>query len=123
LKKPTDPWVLDAAKRQRAMMTRAEALFWSMVRAHRLGGSKWRRQAPLGPYVVDFLCEQLKLVVELDGPPHETAEARAKDASRDRWLADEGYTVLRIMNDELLGNPGAIEKRLLLRLGPSPGPR
>jgi very-short-patch-repair endonuclease len=102
--------LLAVAKSQRAAMTRAEGVFWSMVRAHRLAGSKWKRQVPIGPYVVDFWCERLKLVVELDGPPHASDEARARDEKRDAWLRAQGYDVLRLRNDEFLGNPLAVER-------------
>ncbi len=94
------------ARDQRALSTRAEDLFWREVRAGRLNGHKFKRQVPIAPYIVDFLCPAARVVVELDGPPHEAAERRAKDAKRDAWLSRQGFVVLRFTNDEFLGNPG-----------------
>ena len=65
-------------------------------------GAKFSRQMPLGPFFADFLCRDLKLVIELDGMSHET---RADyDRARDQWMAAQGYRVLRLTNAEVLGN-------------------
>ena len=80
-------------------MTAAEALLWRELRGSRLGGLKFRRQVPIGRYVVDFLCVDRALIVELDGPPHDDPGQRAHDEARDRWLRGEGYRVLRFRND------------------------
>jgi very-short-patch-repair endonuclease len=112
------------AKAQRGAQTRAESLFWQQVRAGRLGGHKFKRQVPIAPYVVDFLCASARLIVELDGPPHETEERRAHDRRRDAFLRDQGFRVLRFGNDEVLGNPqGVIEAvpgAIGVALAPSP---
>jgi hypothetical protein len=63
-------------------------------------GAKFRRQVPVGPYIIDFLCIQARLVIELDGGQHGT-EA---DALRDAWLRAQGYVVLRFWNNDVLGN-------------------
>jgi very-short-patch-repair endonuclease len=68
------------AKEQRSTMPRAEALLWEQVRAGRLNGHKFKRQVPITPYIVDFLCIAARLVVELDGPPHESETQRSHDA-------------------------------------------
>jgi very-short-patch-repair endonuclease len=94
------------ARDQRSVPTRAEDLFWREVRAGRLNGHKFKRQVPIAPYVVDFLCPAARVVVELDGPPHEEAERRARDATREAWLTRQGFVVLRFTNDEFFGNPG-----------------
>ncbi|WP_298967297.1 DUF559 domain-containing protein [uncultured Methylobacterium sp.] len=93
------------ARGQRRLATRAEDLFWTQVRAGRLDGHKFKRQVPVAPYIVDFLCTSARLVVEFDGEPHETAERRKRDASRDAWLRSQGFEVLRVTNDDFLGNP------------------
>ncbi len=103
---PVSPRLRAFARDQRALCTRAENLFWREVRAGRLNGHKFKRQVPIAPYVLDFLCPAARVVVELDGPPHEAAERRAKDARRDAWLGQRGFVVLRFTNDEFLGNPG-----------------
>jgi len=69
-------------------------VFWNLVRNRRLGGLKFRRQQPLGPFIADFYCADAKLVVEIDGVIHETCAER--DAERDTWLREEGIDVLRI---------------------------
>ena len=79
------------AKAFRKAPSAAEATMWRLLRGSRLDGFKFRRQAPMGNYIADFVCLSRNLVVELDGPFHD-AEA---DAVRDAWLNDEGYRVVR----------------------------
>ena len=114
------------AKDQRSMMTRAEDLFWEQVRAGRFHGFKFKRQVPIAPYIIDFLCASARVIVELDGPPHENAERRAGDAARDRWLREQGFQVLRFSNDLVLGNCqlvlDEVHKAIEMRGGPSPAP-
>src|SRR3954449_8865244 len=92
------------AKRQRREMSRAECMIWEVLRASRLGGWKFKRQVPYGPYVADFSCAEAKLIVELDGPLHEDAEQQARDAARDRWFEGRGFRVLRVPNGLVLGS-------------------
>jgi len=94
---------LDFARQLRSKQTDAENLLWSRLRAHRLCGLKFRRQQPIGGYVVDFLCPEKKLIVELDGGQHQEERA-GHDAVRDAWLKAEGYAVLRYWNNEVMGN-------------------
>jgi len=83
-------------------MTDAEWRLWYHLRAHRFLGRKFRRQVPMGPYTVDFLCEQVSLIVEVDGGQH---SARVKkDAARSRWLEAQGYAVIRFWNNDVLAN-------------------
>jgi very-short-patch-repair endonuclease len=92
-------------------MTKAETLLWHALRDRRLDGHKFRRQAPIGPYFADFICVAMALVVEADGRTHEAEEAAAKDAARDAWFRREGYRVLRISDDLIIGGlPIAIER-------------
>ncbi len=118
------PRLRQFAKGQRSAMTRAEALFWEQVRAGRLDGRKFKRQVPMAPYIVDFLCVADRLVIELDGPPHETEARRQLDAARDEWLTQQGFRVLRFGNDQVLGNCDqviAVIKAALKEI-PSPAP-
>jgi very-short-patch-repair endonuclease len=87
------------ARRLRRDMTAAEVILWRALRSSRLGGAKFRRQAPVGPYVADFLCHEARLIVELDGAPHEDPEQQAHDKQRDAWFRDQGFRVLRFPND------------------------
>ena len=77
-------------------MTSAEAAVWNMVRARRLGW-KFRRQEPMGPFIVDFVCVERRLVVEMDGDGH----GDDYDRDRDAYLQRLGFRVLRFANDDL----------------------
>jgi very-short-patch-repair endonuclease len=90
------------AKQLRRMMTRAETLLWRYLKAGHLEGLSFRRQAPMGPYIVDFVCHAARLVVEIDGETHDFEERLRGDQARDAWLASRGYTVQRFTNDEVL---------------------
>jgi len=88
-----------------------ERILWGLLRDRRLGGFKFRRQQPLGPYVADFFCEEAKLVVELDGESHR--DRIGHDEARDRYFERRGLAVLRIGNDELLDNREAVAQEIL----------
>jgi len=94
---------LPFARKLRREMTVAETMLWRELRGSRLNGTKFRRQVPIGRYVVDFLCVEHRLIVELDGPPHDDPRQRAHDDARDRWLRENGYRVLRFPNDLAFG--------------------
>lgn len=83
-------------------MTDAERLLWVGLRAKRIGGIRFRRQQPIGPYVVDFFCAAAKLVVELDGDQHGADAAVERDRPRTQWLEEQGYRVVRFANWEVL---------------------
>ncbi len=86
-----------------------------------LEGFKFRRQQPIGPYIVDFVSFEKKLVVELDGGQH--AIEKEKDKRRDLWLKEEGYEVLRFWDNEVFENlEGVLEVRKTRLLSPSPNP-
>jgi very-short-patch-repair endonuclease len=87
------------ARRLRAASTDAERRLWSRLRLRQLG-QRFRRQQPLGPYVVDFVCFERRLVVEVDGGQH--ADHADYDMTRTRWLESRGFRVLRFWNNEVL---------------------
>jgi very-short-patch-repair endonuclease len=87
------------ARDMRRTLTDAEKKLWYALRDRRLQTVKFRRQAPVGPYIADFLCVQRKLVVEADGSQH---GENARDNVRDAWFASNGYRVLRFWNHEIL---------------------
>ncbi|HEX5280572.1 MAG TPA: DUF559 domain-containing protein [Micropepsaceae bacterium] len=89
------------ARALRSDMTEAEHTLWSYLRRKQIGGLRFRRQQPIGPYIVDFYCPAAKLVIELDGGQHNEESRRLYDESRTRWLESEGFCVLRIANCEL----------------------
>jgi very-short-patch-repair endonuclease len=109
------------AKEQRRTMTRAETVLWRELRAARFAGAKFRRQVPIGPYIVDYLCFSRRLIVELDGEPHGRPEQQAHDARRDAWLRSQGLAVLRFKNELMLGNANLAldEIRAALRVPPA----
>jgi len=90
------------ASRLRQGATDAERKMWSLLRSKRLGKVRFRRQQPIGPYIVDFYCSAAKLIVELDGGQHGAEDKMLYDEERTAWLNAQGYRVLRIWNGELL---------------------
>ena len=82
--------------------TDAERALWRQLRSWQLDGYKFRRQQPLGNYIVDFVCLEKRLIIELDGGQH--AEQGDYDAQRDTWLRDQGFNVLRFWNHDVLKN-------------------
>ena len=81
------------------------------MKGKQIEGIKFRRQEPIGQYIVDFASHDKKLVIEIDGGQHSENEVRKRDNDRTEWLEDEGYQVLRFWNDEVLTNlDGVIER-------------
>jgi very-short-patch-repair endonuclease len=97
----------------RREMTDAERKLWFLLRDMRLAGAKFRRQAPIGPFIADFVCLSRKLIVEADGGQH---YENPKDAVRDEWLRREGYVVVRYSNIDILKNPEGVLTDLLAHL-------
>ena len=93
------------AKSLRQCLTDAEQRVWLQLRAHRLCGAKFKRQQPLGPYIVDFVCFESRLVIEIDGGQHLDS---ADDRVRDAWLGARGFRVLRFWNHEVLNDLPAV---------------
>jgi very-short-patch-repair endonuclease len=117
----TDKRLLRLAREQRANKVNAEAMLWRMLRDCRCAGEKFRRQMPLDGYVVDFVCLERRLVVEIDGPSHDSDEQRLRDKKRDAWLLANHFRVLRLSNDLVIGTPELAEQRIIeaLRADPS----
>jgi very-short-patch-repair endonuclease len=86
-----------------------------------LDGYKFRRQQPLGRYIVDFVCLEKRLVVEVDGGQH--AQQATLDAERDNWSRDEGFTVLRFWNHDVLKNIDAVKEQIYKALQNTPLPQ
>lgn len=87
------------AKALHKRMTDAEQFLWRQLRAHRLVEAKFKRQQPIGPYIVDFVCFEARLVIEVDGGQHQDCNT---DRIRDAWLESQGFRVLRFWNHEVL---------------------
>jgi|tagenome__1003787_1003787.scaffolds.fasta_scaffold17975874_1 5-methyltetrahydrofolate--homocysteine methyltransferase len=94
----------DFARVLRNNPTDAEKHLWRFLRAQQLDGHKFRRQASIGPYTIDFICFAKKLIIELDGPQHIEPTANERDKDRDEWLTMRGYRILRFRNQQLDDN-------------------
>ena len=107
------------AKGLPSQMTDAEQRLWYRLRAHRFLDLKFKRQAPIGPYVVDFVCLEYRLIVEVDGGQHAD---NVKDRRRDEWLRSEGYRVLRYWNNDVLKQTDAVVRAISMAIGQSETP-
>jgi len=107
------------AAKLRHNQTDAERKMWMLLRDRRLEGFKFRRQTPIGRYIVDILCPQKGLIVELDGGQHNDSRT---DAQRTAWLESRGYRVLRFWNNDVLTNPEGVLTTVLLALNKPPSP-
>ncbi len=98
--------LIPAARKLRGNQTDAEQRLWSRLRKRQCVGFQFRRQVPIGSYIVDFACLSESLIVEVDGGQH--ANQREKDAERTRWLEAEEYRVLRFWNHDVLENTDGV---------------
>lgn len=90
------------ARGLRKRMTEAELRLWKILRGKRLEGLKFRRQQPIGPFIVDFVCFEKKLVVEADGSQHGSGKQKGIDLKRDKWLQEQGFRILRFNDRDIL---------------------
>ncbi len=118
-RRPYNPDNLDKAKSLRTNSTEAEKLLWRKLRNRQLNNLKFRRQEPLGNYIVDFLCVENKLVIELDGGQH--ASQQEYDSIRDKYFRENGYGILRFWNNDVLQNPDGVLQTIRQAL-PHPDP-
>ena len=105
---------IKTARRLRQTQTSTEALFWDAVRNRKFLGLKWRRQVPIDRYFADFVCEEMKTIVELDGGDHENQ--RDYDSNRTKVLNQNGYQVIRFWNDEVKRDLDAVLYSLECRI-------
>lgn len=113
-RREVQPRLRKAAVSMRVEATDAERKLWLLLRDRRLAGFKFRRQAPIGPYVADFVSFSARVVVEVDGGQHAESD---RDLRRDQWLAKEKFTVVRYWNNDVLQNAEGVLTDLLSRLG------
>jgi very-short-patch-repair endonuclease len=107
------------ARHLRREQTVPEELLWSHLRSRRLGGFKFRRQAPLDRYVLDFLCSDAKLILEIDGPTHDGR--LVADAARTEALGAMGYLVLRFTNEDVFSNIDGVLDEIFQYIGAACG--
>ncbi len=96
------------AQRLRKNPTVAEIRFWRLIEQLRLGGYHFRKQCPIGPYVVDFACHHARLIVEIDGDSHFMGAGPTRDARRTAFLEAEGYAIVRFTNLDVMTNPDGV---------------
>jgi very-short-patch-repair endonuclease len=99
----------EVARKLRKNQTEAEKKLWSKLRREKLKGVKFRRQQPIGDYIVDFVTFEINLVIEVDGGQHQENE---EDELRDEWLKQEGFSVLRFWNNDVLHNTDGVLKKI-----------
>jgi very-short-patch-repair endonuclease len=103
-KSTIDRFRRETARQLRLDQTDAEARLWRRLRHWPMDGTHFRRQVPIGPYVVDFACMAARLAIELDGSQHGEDENILRDEARTRWLEAAGYRVIRFWNNDLISN-------------------
>ena len=106
------------ARNLRKNLTDTERFIWSKLRHRQMSGWRFRRQAPIGPYIADFVCFECKLIIELDGSQH--AEQLEADAERTQWLESQGYRVLRFWNHEVFEDWDNVSDRIWAMLRRDP---
>ncbi len=108
--------IVYAARKLRKEMSPPEALLWRHLR-QRPGSLKFRRQHPVGLYVVDFYCREAALVIEVDGWAHETAQVARRDERRDAFLSQRGLNIMRIPAADIMRDAAAIVSEIVARAG------
>jgi very-short-patch-repair endonuclease len=112
--RPIAPLAKSRARAMRAELTETEKALWRLLRDRRLASLKWRRQLPVGDFIVDFVCLEYRVIVECDGSQH--AES-GYDSKRDAWLRSQGFTIVRFWNHEVLQERGHIVDTILAQCG------
>ena len=100
-----------SARELRSNLTDAERCLWQKLKRRQIAGVKFRRQQPIGYFIVDFVCFECRVIVEVDGGQH--AEQLHYDEQRTRWLEAQGYRVLRFWNNDVLANTEAVAQAVL----------
>jgi very-short-patch-repair endonuclease len=104
--------LISNARHLRKEMTQAEKRLWNRIRNNQLG-AKFRRQTPFDSYILDFFCVDKKLAIEIDGGQHYEPEGKEKDAARDEYLKNQGVTVLRFSNIDVLTNVDGVAEKIM----------
>ena len=100
------PITLVRARKLRRTMTKPEVALWLHLREDKLAGLRFRRQHPIGSYILDFYCASAKLCIEIDGQTHGTPDAQRYDDARTMWLERQGIRVLRFTTSDILSDEG-----------------
>jgi very-short-patch-repair endonuclease len=115
-----EPERTDLSRKLRRDQTSAEQRLWRAISNRQLGGLKFVRQMPVGPYIADFACRQKRLIVEIDGATHSSDDELAHDARRDAYLRSAGYEILRFGNTEVYEALDLVCEAILARAAADP---
>ena len=105
---------IENARNLRKHLTAAENKLWQLIRKRQVLGFKFRKQAPIGPYIADFVCFEKKLVIEVDGGQHK--DHKPYDEKRTTWLKSQGFEAVRFWNNDVLQDPEAVIGTIYRRL-------
>jgi very-short-patch-repair endonuclease len=100
------------AQRLRSNMTDAEARIWRALRRNQINNASFRRQHPMGPFILDFYCPALRLGIEIDGGQHSFDENRLSDERRSQWFSERGILIVRFWNNDVLANTAGVLSEL-----------
>jgi len=120
--KKTPKHLLTNARNLRQSATDAEQLLWKLLRGRQVNNAKFRRQHPVGKYILDFYCHDLKLAIELDGSQHSEADYKQKDTQRTSWLNQQGIRVIRFWNNQVLQETEAVMEMIYNTVTNPPSP-
>ena len=108
---------IDLARRLRKNLTSQERILWQLFRNHNFYGYEIRRQSPIGKYIVDFVCREKKVIIEIDGGQHNTPDNILADEQRTKYLEAKGYKVIRFWNNEITKNIDGVYQKLKSEFG------
>jgi very-short-patch-repair endonuclease len=112
--RPVSKRIRNFAKQMRQEPTEAEARMWRLLRDRRLSQFKFRRQVPFQSFILDFVCFEQRLIIEIDGSQHASSE---RDAPREAASTAEGFRIVRYWNNDVLQRPSAVLEDILAKLG------
>lgn len=104
--------LIKEARELRQKQTKAEEVFWELVRNRKFNNLKFRRQHQIGNYIADFYCDEFKIVIEFDGSIHNSIEQQKHDSKRDKFLTSSGFKVLRFKNEDIFNNPENVFEKI-----------
>ncbi len=105
---------IEKARKLRKNMTDAETKLWQLIRKRQVLGFKFRKQAPIGPFIADLVCFEKKLIIEIDGGQHK--DRKTYDEKRTQWLVSQGFEVIRFWNNDVLKDSENVLQAIFRRL-------
>ncbi len=114
--------LLEQARGLRKKQTKAEKIFWELVRRKKFLGLKFRRQHQIDRFIVDFFCASKNLIIEIDGKIHINSEQHARDIARDQYLNELGFEILRFSNEQIFYEIENVKDEIMRTLTPDPSP-